>query len=194
MASYDIESPVAGLLQDLGSAVGETVAAGELLFSVITTQRMWVRVPIYVGQRRDIDTSQPAMITEFGQRPGELRWEGQYVSAPPSANPLASTVDVYYELGNEDADLRPGQVLNVTLPLKSRATSLVIPFNAVLYDIHGGTWVYQLVAEHVYARIRVSVEYVDDGMAVLVNGPEPDSQVVTDGAAELFGTEFGVGH
>jgi hypothetical protein len=101
---------------------------------------------------------------------------------------------VYYELSNEDGKLYPGQKLAVTVPLTSRAKSLVVPFKAILYDIHGGAWVYQQVDEHVFARQRVSVEYVDRDKAVLASGPNAGSKVVTDGAAELFGTEFGVGH
>ena len=32
-----------------------------------------------------------------------------------------------------------------------------------------------------------------DAYAVLAQGPAPGTRVVTDGAAELFGTEFGAG-
>jgi len=194
LKSRTIESPVTGVLQRLDAAVGETVSAGESLFSVMTTSHVWVRVPVYVGQWRDIDTDQPASIAEFGQPPDVPSREAKYVAAPPSANPDSMTVDVHYALGNEDGALYPGQKLAVTLPLNSRAQSLVVPTTAVLYDIHGGAWVYQQIEPRVYARRRISVEYVDGDRAILVTGPEPGSQVVTDGAAELFGTEFGVGH
>jgi len=194
LASRDIESPVAGVLQGLDSAAGETVVAGKILFSVITTKRVWIRVPIYVGKWREIDTTQVATIAEFGQPLNTDQHEAKYVSAPPSANPTATTVDVYYEIGNEDGRLYPGQKLAVTVPLQSRAKSLTVPLKAVLYDIHGGAWVYEQIAPHVYARRRVAVEYVDGDQAVLASGPEPGCKVVTDGAAELFGTEFGVGH
>jgi RND family efflux transporter MFP subunit len=194
LASRNIESPVGGVLQRLDAAAGETVAAGEALFSVITTKRVWIRVPIYVGQWREIDTSQAARIAEFGQPPGAAAREAMYVSAPPSANPTATTVDIHYELDNQDGSLYPGQKLAVTIPLKSRTHSLVVPFRSVLYDIHGGAWVYVQMDPHVFARQRISVEYVDGDQAVLESGPEPGSKVVADGAAELFGTEFGVGH
>ena len=69
-----------------------------------------------------------------------------------------------------------------------------MPFTSVLYDIHGGAWVYEQQEPLVFARRRVAVEYVDGTNAILATGPEPGRSVVTDGAAELFGTEFGVGH
>lgn len=194
LASRNIESPVAGVLQTLDAAAGETVGVGEALFSVVTMTRVWIRVPIYVGQWREIDTAQAAMVAEFGQPTGTAARAAKYVAAPPTANPLATTVDVYYEIDNDDGTLYPGQKLAVTVPLQSRAKSLAVPFKAVLYDIHGGAWVYEQTDERVYVRRRVAVEYVDGDMAVLASGPEPGSKVVTDGAAEIFGTEFGVGH
>ncbi len=194
LASREIVTPVAGVLQSIGAAAGETVVGGKALFSVITTNRVWIRVPVYVGQWRDINATQAATIAEFGQPANAISQAANYVSAPPSADAIATTVDVYYELDNSDGKLYPGQRLAVTVPLHSRAQSLVVPFKAVLYDIHGGAWVYEQTAEHVYVRRRVSVEYVDGDSAILVSGPEPGSKVVTDGAVELFGTEFGVGH
>jgi hypothetical protein len=57
-------------------------------------------------------------------------------------------------------------------------------------DINGGTWVYENVGEHKFARQRVAVKYVADSLAVLDRGPAVGAKVVTEGAAELFGTEF----
>ncbi|MCA9124115.1 MAG: efflux RND transporter periplasmic adaptor subunit [Planctomycetaceae bacterium] len=194
LVSREIVSPVTGVLQSLEAAAGETVVSGKLLFSVITTNRVWIRVPVYVGQWRGIDTAEAATIAEFGQPLTANPRTATYVSAPPSANPLATSVDVFYQLDNTDGDLYPGQRLAVTLPLHNRTQSLVVPFRAVLYDIHGGAWVYEQIDEHVYARRRVSVDYVDGEEAILETGPDPGTKVVTDGAVELFGTEFEVGH
>jgi RND family efflux transporter MFP subunit len=190
----DIQSPVAGVLQTLDAAAGETVSGGKALFSVIKTDRVWIRVPIYVGQWRAIDTNQPATVAEYGRRGDSPSRTATYVSAPPSANAVATTVDVHYALDNQDGQLYPGQKLAVTVPLQDETESLVVPFKAILYDIHGGEWVYEQLDPRVYARRRVSVEYVDGDQAVLAAGPQPGRMVVTDGAVELFGTEFEVGH
>jgi len=69
----------------------------------------------------------------------------------------------------------------------------VIPDSALLHDIHGGTWVYERTAPHVYARRRVEVRDTVGGVAILTRGPETGTPVVTTGAAELFGIEFGAG-
>ena len=79
----------------------------------------------------------------------------------------------------------------MTLPLKGEDESLAVPRAALIRDIHGGAWVYEKTGDHAYARRRVLVDRVVGDLAVLASGPKPGAKVVTDGAAELFGTEFG---
>ena len=71
----------------------------------------------------------------------------------------------------------------------------MVPWSAVVHDIHGGTWVYERTAPRVYTRRRVEVKHVQgsgaEAQAVLARGPAPGAMVVSVGAAELFGTEFG---
>ena len=45
----------------------------------------------------------------------------------------------------------------------------------------------------VYVRQRVVVADITGSLAVLSQGPAAGARVVTDGAAELFGVEFGAG-
>jgi RND family efflux transporter MFP subunit len=194
LARRSIPSPIAGVLHSVDAAPGETVAAGEPLFCVIQTERIWIRVPVYVGYLRMVDTSLPAAIREFGAAPSAPSCNANYVAAPPSANPNAITVDLFYELSNEDQRFYPGQKLEAILPLRESERARVVPVKTILYDVLGGTWVYQQTADRTFARQRVSVQFVDGDRAVLASGPPLGSLVVTDGAAELFGTEFGVGH
>ena len=188
-----IVAPVTGILSNFNAVDGETVVGGEVLFQVVDTQRMWIRVPVYVGQWREVDPNQDVTVREFGQSaqtPGRL---ARPIVAPPSANAIAATVDLFYEVTNDDGQLRPGHKVAVTLPLVGEEESLVIPWAAVLFDIHGGTWAYEKIAPQTYVRQRVDVEFVRGPDAVLARGPQPGTEVVTDGAAELFGTEFGFG-
>jgi multidrug efflux pump subunit AcrA (membrane-fusion protein) len=71
---------------------------------------------------------------------------------------------------------------------------LVVPDKAVLYDIHGATWVYEDLGGNAYARRRIEVARHVGERAVVSRGLSEGMKVVTSGAAELFGTEFGAGH
>lgn len=195
LAPLTVRAPLAGILRDFGAVPGELVVAGATLFEVVSYDQVWVRVPVYVGQWDDVDTrtEADALVTEFGQSPEASGRRAKPVAAPPSANPAAATVDLFYELDNADGRLRPGHKVAVTLPLLGDDENLVIPWSAVLHDIHGGTWVYEEVAPQTFVRRRVDVRFVSGADAVLADGPEPGATIVTDGAAELFGTEFGFG-
>jgi hypothetical protein len=85
----------------------------------------------------------------------------------------------------------------VTLKLRGPAQGqgLVVPWSAVVHDIHGGTWVYEQLSdqERSFRRRRVEVQYVDGAKAVLASGPAANTVVATGGAVELLGTEFGFG-
>jgi len=115
------------------------------------------------------------------------------VAAPPTADPLAATVDVYFELDNGDERFKPGERLTVKVQAKWKKEGLGVPRAAVVYDLHGGTWVYAKAGEHRYERRRVEVGTTAGGTAWLVSGLTEGTAVVTDGVAELWGTEFGAG-
>lgn len=69
----------------------------------------------------------------------------------------------------------------------------VIPYAAIFYDVNGGTWVYTSPSSLTFVRAPITVDYIEDTLAVLSDGPALGSEVVTVGSSELYGTEFGVG-
>lgn len=89
--------------------------------------------------------------------------------------------------------MRIGQKVSVTLTQKSPVESLVVPTSAVFYDIYGGNWVYTRIAPQTYVRCRVEVSHMVDKFAVLSRGLKEGDEVVSAAAAEIYGTEFGVG-
>lgn len=99
-------------------------------------------------------------------------------------------------LGIETAAVRDTQVTFVPASVSSAGPAewRAIPYAAVLYDPNGNTWTYTSPDSLVFIRHPISVEYIEGDVAVLSHGPPAGTTVVTVGAAELFGTEFGVGH
>lgn len=151
----------------------------------------WIRISIYSGESPLLDPKASATIraitaTGAGQ-------PARPVAGSLTANALTTTIDWYYELPANYA-ARAGERVAVEIPLAdSQAEKLVLPFNAVLHDIHGGQWVYENIAPHTYARRRIQMERLAGDLAVLATGPAAGTKIVTDGSAELFGTEFMTG-
>ena len=188
-----ITAPRDGMIQKVLANPGQTVASGTPLFEVVNLASVWIRVPVYVGDLRLIDRQQTARVHGLNEAPGAPSLPARPINAPPTANPANDTADLYFELENGGGSLRPGQKMGVTLSERTSEESLVVPWSAILHDTHGGTWVYENTAPQQYVRRRVEVRYVTGGLAVLARGPAVGAKVVTAGAAELFGTEFGTG-
>ena len=70
---------------------------------------------------------------------------------------------------------------------------MTIPYAAVVYDADGKTWAYVNSQPLVYERAEITVDEIEGETARLSAGPPAGTQVVTTGAAELYGAEIGVG-
>lgn len=186
-----VVAPLAGVLQTLHATEGQTVAASAPLFEVAQVDTLWVRVPVYAGDVAGINATQPVSVSSLREN-GATR-TARRVTAPPRANPLAASVDLFFELAASGATFQPGERVSVQLPLTASADGLVVPDSAVVYDVHGATWVYEDLGRNVYARRRVEVARTVGDRAIISRGISQGTKVVTVATAELFGVEFGVG-
>lgn len=192
--ALSIQAPIHGMVNRLNVSDGQTVATGTVLFEVVNLDTIWIRVPVFVDLLPTIERQQIAYLVALsGYASAAAKTEAHPIAAPPTANALASSVDLYYEVDNRELKLSPGQRVGVELPLKGTNEAKLVPETAVIYDIYGGAWVYVDSDHRHYSRHRIAVRWIADGQAILEFGPPVGSQVVTAGAAELFGTEFGVG-
>jgi hypothetical protein len=110
-------------------------------------------------------------------------------------NRITLTARASERLGIETAavELRPPDAL---APARTS-----IPYAAVIYDPAGQTWTYVSPEPNTFERHAISVEDIRGAaedpaqqVAILALGPPEGTTVVTAGAAELFGTEYEVGH
>jgi hypothetical protein len=131
-------------------------------------------------------------LSACAQTPASSPSQGEETS-PAKVEPVAGTdlsrviltPEATKRLGIETATVRDAQVRG-----KLRK---VIPYPAVIYDLHGETWVYTSPESLTYVRDTISVDFIDGDLAVLSKGPPSGTVVVTVGAPELYGTESGVG-
>jgi hypothetical protein len=64
----------------------------------------------------------------------------------------------------------------------------------LIYDPQGQTWIYTSPSARTFVRHKVEVDYIQGDVAVLKDGPPTGTVVASVGVAELYGTEFKVGH
>jgi RND family efflux transporter MFP subunit len=191
--ALQLRSPVSGIIRQVLSSPGQQVSSGANVFEVADMASLWIRVPVYVDDLPQIASVTQVPVDNLDPGRPDLLRTARRVSAPPSADPLAVTADLFFEVNNSDGMLRPGQKVGVRLPLRSEGRGLVAPASAVVYDAQGGTWVYVQSAPLQFTRRRVDVIRTVGRETLLARGVSPGDPVVSAGAVELFGTEFGAG-
>ncbi|MCI0734154.1 MAG: membrane fusion protein MtrC [Methylococcaceae bacterium] len=179
---------------DLDTMKNRRKLLGPPLLVTGTRNKLWVRVQVFVNDLDGLDLTASARLGRLGASLNSGDREARPIpSAPRFADFDSSIVDLFYAVDNPDGRFRPNQRVGVEIPLQEKSNGLLVPVAALLHDVHGNTWVYAQIDESTYARKRVEIRSGQGGMAVLAEGLSSADLVVTDGAAELFGSEFGVG-
>lgn len=201
LAPIPVTSPIDGAIVSVGASQGEFVDAGRLLFELADLDKAWVRVPIFEGDIAKVDAAKPLLLS----LPGKDKDHGcatlQLATRSPKVDSQRRTVDYFYEekIGGSlrfspGRELHLGQAVNVWVPCVGEAEEpLTVPASAVVFDSKGSSWVYVSVGERRFSRRRVDLGRVHEGRVVIARGLSAGQAVVTTGAAELLGSEFGAG-
>jgi len=109
---------------------------------------------------------------------------------PAELEPIKGT-DVQRVIFDAEAAKRVGLK---TAQIRQNGQETVIPYDAVIYTPDGNEYTYTAPEPLAYVRQEIEVERVDGDSVVLSDGPPAGTEVVTVGAAEVYGTEFEVAH
>ena len=164
---------------------------GAPIFQAVQGRTIWVRVPVYAGSMQEIDSAAPARIRSLGTTTNQSIITAKPLALPISSSGGSAMVDLFYEAENPGNSIRPGQRVTAEIPLRGQEQSLVLPASVLIYDMHGGTWVYEKTAPHGFTRRRVQVRSMQGDQVAVDGSVRPGAEIVTAGVAELFGTEMG---
>ena len=81
-----------------------------------------------------------------------------------------------------------------TAPIRQNGQGTVMPHSAVIYDADGETFTYTSPEPRTYVRQKIVIDHVDGDSVMLTDGPPAGTEVVTVGAALVYGSEFEVAH
>ncbi len=209
-----VVAPRAGKVAIVHVSPGQYVPAAAPLLTILDFNPVWVRVPLPEEDLPRLDRQQDATValrTALAERGkadnGKVGWAelpsftAALVAVVPLVDPGRHTVDVIYELKQAQDRPVPAELfakdLMVTahLPLGEKRDESLVPYSAVVFDAHGGAWIYldrgkAKSGKQQYQRQRIEVG-ARVGNAVIVRPTlAADTSVVTRGAAELFSIEF----
>ena len=160
----------------------------------------WVRVALSESELNQVDRGQSALVLALDRDDDEEDDDdaddgltAEVDEGPGDDDAEEAGPALFYVVRGAEHRLAPGQRVLIELTLSgSRMPRKVVPYAAVLYDVHGDAWVYTNPEPLVFVRELILVDYIEGDLVVLLEGPSIGTAVVTVGVAELFGAETGV--
>ena len=137
------------------------------------------------------------LITVVPQLAGCQRQTAHMESEPPAAvDPIDGSEISRVTLTDhamKRLDIRTALVTEEKSP-RADETHRAVPYSSLIYDPQGSTWVYTSPKPRVFVREQVDGDFIQGDVAYLSQGPEVGTRIASLGVAELYGTEFEVGH
>lgn len=190
---YELTAPFAGTVIDRHITIGETVAAGEPVFTVADLTTVWIDLSVYQRHIGSVRDGQAVRIdTPHGDEVGLAIDFVQPLVGEDTRAAMARVI-----APNRDGVWHPGCFVTARVTTSRQAAGVVVPASAVITMDDGDDVVF--VATAGGFRVRpVSVGSRTRGEVEIVSGLEPGERYVADGGfslkAELDKESFGDGH
>src|SRR5262245_482501 len=185
-----IVAPRSGTVLSVPVSPGQFVAAAAPLVQIADLSKPWLRVAVPENDLARVDAKASIAIPLGGKRVA-----AKPLALVPLVDPIRHTADLIYELAPGDVPIARDQVVAVHVPVDHKRTETVVPYDAVVYDIHGSAWIYLDVTpkeggKNIYRRWRVELGPTVDGGLVVRAGELSGKRVVVSGAQVLLSREF----
>ena len=163
------------------------------LVSSSLDQEMWVRVTLTEDELQSVDLGQPGLVPLAldGEEAIALTLEASVGASAVGESDVRRQTLFYAGDGTSRLILGSSVLIELQVADTQR---LIVPYSSVIYDPQARTWVYTNPAPLVFTRHPVVIAYIDGDQAFLSAGPPSGTQVVSAGAAELWGFESGIGN
>lgn len=185
-----IRAPIQGKTGNILIQLGNVVKANDTAPLVVINQVQ----PIYVAfavperylpeiKRRMEDGVLTVEAVAMGDTAEPSRGELTFINN--TVDSATGTIQMKATFANGEERLTPGQSINVTLRLATKAQALVVPSSAVQVGPEG-QYVYVVKPDMTVEMRRIEVGMAEDGMTVITRGVEAGEKVVTEGQLRLF--------
>ncbi len=175
---YTLTAPIAGTVVAQNVVRGQGVAPGIELFEVVDTSRVWVFANLPIEQARKFKEGDTGTITPKGGEP--ITASLTYLA--PVADETTRTIRIRFEVANTQGALKPGEYVDVSLPLVG-APTLAVPTAAVTtVENQRGVFVRR---EQGFAFVPIDSGREGGGWIEIRNGLSDQDTVVTEGVFDL---------
>lgn len=180
-----IRSPVSGTIVTFDKALGQAVAAREILFAVHDPGHPWVVGFVSERNLGRVHVGQAVRARLVADPDGILT--GRVVRSGRTVGVDSRSLGVWVELdGAGRRALIHGQLASLTVVADTRPAAVTVPIGAIAGD-SGATVVFVLRADGIFERRAVETARSDDRRVEIVRGLDVGERVAVAGVAELAG-------
>lgn len=174
--SVHIHSPYDGVVLKLGAREGQYVTPKTELYMLAELSKVWVYVDIYEHELPWVQVGDQAEMRLAGI-PGQV-FQGQVAYIYPFAASKTRTIKVRLEVDNPELALKPGMFAEVSIKAARQVNAVVVPSQAI---VRSGPreQVFVVRAAGKFEPREVKVGVVADGLTQVLEGIEPEEEVVT---------------
>jgi len=194
-------APIAGIVVDVGSVVGESVHAADELFRLIDTGSVWIegRISEFDLPRVPSEPNATLIVPALGDRTLDVRHAaGRMLHIAPLVDAATRTLLIRYEMPNSDGLLKAGMLTTLLLETQTASEVIAIPEDAVVLE-QGLPVAYVMLAGELFQKRELELGIQDGGYVEVRSGLRAGERLATRGAyavklAALSPASFGPGH
>jgi cobalt-zinc-cadmium efflux system membrane fusion protein len=177
LQSYELRSPIGGIVAGRHAVAGEFLAAGEALYAIEDPSLLWAELDIH---RQDFARLRVGQRVELALRPHEPPVSSSLLYLAPVVDVDTQTAAARVELPNPDGSLRPGQHLEAKIQIEETPVPLAVRESA-LQPFRD--WTVVFVREGKVFEVRpLTLGRRDGEFAEVLEGLDPGREVVVEGA------------
>lgn len=187
-------APLDGTVVSRSATRGQVVVAGELLFELADTTRMWITMDVPQVEARRIALGTPVTFHPDGARDEAVAGSVNWIST--SVDEVARTVKVRADVRNPDGALRANTFGRAYVVMRTAPEAVVIPSEAVQWE--GCCYVvFVRLADEIFQTRKVRIGAKDGVYTEVIAGLLADEAVVTTGShvlkSEVLKSRLGAG-
>ena len=173
----EVRAPIAGVVNRATAGLGQAVAEGQPLFSIVNPDALWIEANVPEALAQRLGEADGAAYERAG-KPGELIEGGKRVFAELAVDPETRSVPVIYEIGPGP---RIGEAVNLYVQTQRVEDAIAIPESAIVEEAGQPIAFVQLSGE-AFDKRTLKLGIRDGRFVQVLEGLKEGERVVTRGA------------
>ena len=177
-----LAAPISGVLTERLLAAGQRVSAGDLLFSIVDLQTVWMRFNVAASDAVRVSMTTGATFSVEGS--SRVYRTNRIVSVGNEIDVRNRTLPVIVETGNADLSLKSGMLGDGRLLLGDPVNGIAVP-NAAIRDEDGLLIAYVQIGGETFEKRAVRIGPSDGEWTLVESGVRRGERVVTLGTYQI---------